>query len=62
LFSFALTSKLNVPPEPQKATAPDAFSIWDVHNALAVEPSAVHIWVSPDSSRSGEGATLQIEE
>jgi len=42
--------------------APDAFSIWDIHNELAVEPSAVHIWVSPDSSRGGEGATLQIEE
>jgi beta-glucosidase len=42
--------------------APDAFSIWDIHNELAVEPSVVHIWVSPDSSRGGEGATLQIEE
>jgi len=42
--------------------APDAFAIWDIHNELAVEPSAVHIWVSPDSSRGGEGAALQIEE
>jgi beta-glucosidase len=41
---------------------PDAFSIWDLHNDLAVEPSAVHIWVSPDSSRGGEGAALQIAE
>jgi beta-glucosidase len=39
---------------------PDAFSIWDIHNDLVVEPSAVHIWVSPDSSRGGEGAALQI--
>ena len=42
--------------------APDAFAIWDIHNNLAVEPSAVHIWVSPDSSRGGEGAALQIDE
>ncbi len=42
--------------------APDAFAIWDIHNDFAVEPSAVHIWVSPDSSRGGEGAALQIEE
>jgi beta-glucosidase len=42
--------------------APDAFAIWDIHNDLAVEPSAVHIWVSPDSSRGGEGAALQIDE
>jgi beta-glucosidase len=40
----------------------DAFSIWDIHNALTVEPSMVHIWVSPDSSRGGEGSALQIEE
>ena len=42
--------------------AADAFSIWDIHSELAVEPSAVHIWVSPDSSRGGEGARLQIDE
>jgi beta-glucosidase len=41
---------------------PDAFSIWDNHNDLIVEPSVVHIWVSTDSSRGGEGAALQIEE
>ncbi|HEY1470521.1 MAG TPA: glycoside hydrolase family 3 N-terminal domain-containing protein [Candidatus Acidoferrum sp.] len=40
----------------------DTFSIWDIHNELTVEPSMVHIWVSPDSSRGDEGGALQIEE
>jgi beta-glucosidase len=42
--------------------AADAFAIWDIHNDLAVEPSAVHIWVTSDSSHGGEGAALQIDE
>ncbi len=53
------------PGETKKITfklTPDAFSIWDIHNNLAVEPSLVHIWVSPDSSRGGEGVALQIDE
>ncbi len=52
------------PGETKKVTfslGPDAFSLWDIHNDLVIEPSLVHIWVSPDSSR-GEGAALQIEE
>ena len=39
---------------------PEVFSIWDIHNDLAVEPCQVHIWVSPDSFR-GESVALQIE-
>lgn len=52
------------PSETMKVTfklGPDAFSLWDIHNDLAIEPSQVHIWVSPDSSRS-EGVALQIDE
>ncbi len=53
------------PGESKKVTfklGPDTFSIWDAHNNLAVEPSVVHICVSPDSSRGGEGVAVQIEE
>lgn len=37
----------------------EAFSLWDIHNELRVEPCRVHIWISPDSSR-GEAVELEI--
>jgi beta-glucosidase len=52
------------PGETKKVTfhlSPDAFSLWDIHNNLTIEPCRVHIWVSPDSSR-GEAVALEIEE
>src|SRR6266852_221846 len=39
----------------------ETFSIWDTQNELTVEPSAVRLWISPDSSR-GEPAELTITE
>ncbi len=39
----------------------ETFSIWDIQNELTVEPSAVRLWISPDSSR-GEPAELTITE
>lgn len=39
----------------------EAFALWDIHNDLRVEPSRVHIWISPDSS-GGEAAVLEIED
>jgi beta-glucosidase len=38
---------------------PEAFALWNVNNELAVEPSKVTVWISPDSAR-GTGATLEI--
>lgn len=37
---------------------PDAFALWDIHNAWRAEPSRVHMWVSPDSAR-GEAVELE---
>lgn len=37
----------------------DSFALWDIRNEYTVEPSLVHIWVSPDSSR-GEAVELKI--
>jgi beta-glucosidase len=39
----------------------EAFSLWDMQNKLAVEPSHVQLWISPDSSR-GLPADLEIVE
>ncbi len=39
----------------------DAFALWDINNEYTVEPSMVHIWVSPDSSR-GESVELEIAD
>lgn len=52
------------PGETQKVSfsvGPEAFSLWDIHNSLAVEPCKVQVWVSPDSAR-GEAAELSITE
>jgi beta-glucosidase len=57
--------RIALPPgETKKVTfamGPEAFSLWDIHNDLGVEPCRVHIWVSPDSAR-GEAAELEIIE
>jgi beta-glucosidase len=37
----------------------DAFALWDDHNRLAVEPSDVTMWISPNSA-AGSKARLQI--
>jgi beta-glucosidase len=37
----------------------DSFALWDIRNEYTVEPSLVHIWVSPDSSR-GKAVELKI--
>jgi beta-glucosidase len=39
----------------------EAFALWSLENEWKVEPSRVHVWVSPDSAR-GEAAELQIAE
>jgi beta-glucosidase len=39
----------------------DSFALWDIRNEYTVEPSLVHIWVSPDSSR-GEAVELEIAD
>jgi beta-glucosidase len=39
----------------------EAFSLWDIQNKLAVEPSHLQVWISPDSSR-GQPAELEIVE
>jgi hypothetical protein len=43
------------------ALPPEAFSLWGIANELSVEPSAVRLWISPDSSR-GEPVELKITE
>ena len=51
------------PGETRKVTfsiTPEALALWDDHNQLAVEPSRVTIWVSPDSA-SGTAASLKIQ-
>jgi hypothetical protein len=37
----------------------DAFAVWDMHNEWKIEPSRVHIWISPDSAQ-GEPVELNI--
>ncbi len=52
------------PGETRKITfvlAPEAFALWDLENELRVEPSRVHVWVSPDSQR-GQPVELEITE
>jgi beta-glucosidase len=52
------------PGETKKVTfslGADSFALWDIRNEYTVEPSLVHIWVSPDSSR-GEAAELAIAD
>ncbi len=52
------------PGESKKVTfslGADAFALWNIHNEYTVEPSLVHIWVSPDSSR-GEPVELEITD
>jgi len=39
----------------------DSFALWDIRNEYTVEPSLVHIWVSPDSS-SGDAAEFVITD
>jgi beta-glucosidase len=49
------------PGETRKVTfplGPEVFALWDTHNVRTVEPSRVHIWVSPDSER---GQPLEVE-
>ncbi|HYA64784.1 MAG TPA: glycoside hydrolase family 3 N-terminal domain-containing protein [Candidatus Sulfotelmatobacter sp.] len=43
------------------ALGPEAFALWDIANEWKVEPSRVHIWVSPDSA-SGEASELEIAQ
>ena len=43
------------------ALGPEAFALWDQENELRVEPSRVHVWVSPDSQR-GQAVELEIGE
>ncbi len=52
------------PGETKKVTFPlgaDSFALWGIRNEYAVEPSLLHIWVSPDSAR-GEAAELEITD
>ena len=52
------------PGETKKGTfslGADSFALWDIRNEYTVEPSIVHIWVSPDSSR-GEAVDLEIAD
>ena len=52
------------PGETKKVTFPlgaDGFALWDIRNEYTVEPSLVHIWVGPDSSR-GEAVELEIAD
>jgi beta-glucosidase len=52
------------PGETRKVTfslGADAFALWNINNEYTVEPSLVHIWVSPDSSR-GEPVELEITD
>jgi len=52
------------PGETKKVTfslGADSFALWDIRNEYTVEPSLVHIWVSPDSSR-GEAVELEIAD
>ena len=52
------------PGETKKVTfalTPEAFALWDIHNALTVEPSRVRVWVSPDSQH-GQPVELDITE
>jgi len=52
------------PGETRKVTFsldPEAFALWNDHNLLAVEPSHVTVWVSPNSA-SGAAATLEITD
>jgi len=52
------------PGETKKVTfslGADGFALWDIRNEYTVEPSLVHIWVSPDSSR-GEAIELEIAD
>ncbi len=52
------------PGETKKVTfslGADAFALWNINNEYTVEPSLVHIWVSPDSSR-GEPVELEIAD
>jgi beta-glucosidase len=52
------------PGESKKVTfhlAPEAFALWSIDKEWKVEPSQVHVWVSPDSAR-GQAAELQIAE
>jgi beta-glucosidase len=52
------------PGESRKVTfslGAEAFALWSIDNDWRVEPSRVHVWVSPDSAR-GEAAELQIAE
>jgi beta-glucosidase len=52
------------PGETRKVTFsldPESFALWNDHNLLAVEPSHVTVWVSPNSA-SGTAATLEITD
>ena len=49
------------PGETKKVTfslGPEAFALWDIHNERTIEPSRVHVWVSPDSRR---GQPVEVE-
>jgi beta-glucosidase len=39
----------------------ETFAIWDIQNNLAVEPSQVEIWISPNSA-AGESVPVEITE
>ncbi len=39
--------------------SPEAFALWDIHNARTVEPSRGHVWISPDSRR-GQPVEFEI--
>ncbi len=50
------------PGQTEKVTfslSPEAFALWDIHNVRTVEPSRVHVWVSPDSQR-GQPVEFEI--
>ena len=52
------------PGETKKVTfslCADSFALLHIRNEYIVDPSLVHIWVSPDSSR-GEAVALEIVE
>ncbi len=49
------------PGETKKVTfslGPEVFALWDIHNVRTIEPSRVHVWVSPDSRR---GQPVEVE-
>ena len=39
--------------------APDCFAVWDMNSEWKIEPSRVHLWISPDSAQ-GEPVELNI--